>query len=145
MSRLFGLSCHSATRTFQIEYYSKGTPVSIDFYYEKLGENKDIVCVPLSGSLTSENCDYLMGCLETKIKSDYKHLILDCENLSYISSMGLGMIVRVHARMKKLGGDAKLANLHGAGAQILKLVGLNRLFEIYPNVESAVAAFEPAK
>lgn len=116
--------------------------MSIEFFYEKLGENQDIICVPLSGELTGDNCDYLMTCLESKVKTRYKNLILDCQNLTYISSMGLGTIVRAHSRMKKFGGDAKLANLHGAGATILKLVGLNRLFEIYPSVESAVEAFE---
>jgi anti-anti-sigma factor len=54
--------------------------------------------------------------------------------------MGLGMLVRVNSRMKKLGGDVKLAAVHGTVAQILGVVGLNRLFQIYSTVDEAIAA-----
>ena len=116
--------------------------MAIDFHFERVGENEDIVCVPLSGELNSDNCDYLMQCVEGRISAGFTKLILDCENLSYITSMGLGMLVRVNSRMKKVGGDVKLARLHGTGATILKLVGLDRVFQLYPTVEAAVAAHD---
>ncbi len=112
----------------------------IDFHYETVGKDKDIVSVVLSGKLSEENCDYLLECVEEHIREGRKKLILDCGHLSYISSMGLGMLVRVNARMKKLDGDVKLAALQSTVVQIMSVVGLNRIFQIYPTVDAAIAA-----
>jgi len=111
-----------------------------NFHYEKVGQNQDIVAVVLSGTLNEENCEYLLDCVKDEILDGRRKLILDCGQLTYISSMGIGMLVRVNARMKKLGGDVKLAAVHGAVAQVLGVVGLNRIFQFYPTVAEAIAA-----
>ena len=112
----------------------------IDFYYETAGKNEDMVTVVLSGNLDADNCEYLLTCVENQIKSGYQKLILDCGQLTYISSMGLGMLVRVNSRMKKVGGEVKLAALNTTVSKIVSLVGLDRVFHLYPTVEDAIAA-----
>jgi anti-anti-sigma factor len=112
----------------------------IDFHYEMIGKDKDIVAVVVSGKLDEENCHYLFECVEQQVEDGRKKLILDCGRLNYVSSMGLGMLVRVHARMNKIGGDVKLAALQTTVTQIMSVVGLNRLFHIYPTVDDAIAA-----
>ena len=112
----------------------------VDFYYQNCGSNKDIVSVVVSGKLDALHCDYLLNCVEQQIEEGYKKLILDCSELEYISSMGLGMLIRVHARMKKHGGDVKLAAVRGVAASLISLVCLDGVLEIYPTVEEAVAA-----
>ena len=89
----------------------------LDFYYEPVGEKGDIISVVVSGSLDAENCEYLLDCVESQIKDGYKKLILDCDGLTHISSIGLGMLVRVNSRMKKIGGDVKITGVKGAVAQ----------------------------
>jgi len=111
-----------------------------DFRYEKVGKDKDIVAVVLTGRLDETNCTYVLNCVEEEIRDGRKKLILDCGPLEYISSMGLGMLVRVNARMKKIGGDVKLAAVQGAVAQVLSVVGLNRIFQLYSTVDDAIAA-----
>jgi anti-anti-sigma factor len=111
-----------------------------DFSYAKVGKNHDILAVILSGKLDEETCHYLMDCVEGDVLDGRTKMILDCGNLEYISSLGLGTLVRVNSRMKKLGGDVKLANVNGLVAQVMGVVGLNKLFQIYPSVGEAVAA-----
>jgi anti-anti-sigma factor len=111
-----------------------------NFSYEKVGKNNDIITVVLSGTLDENNCNYLLDCVAEEILDGRKKLILDCGKLEFISSMGLGILVRVHSRMKKLGGDVKLAGVQGAVAQVLNMVSLNRIFESYPGVDEAIAA-----
>ena len=113
-----------------------------NFEYEKAGKNGDILAVVLEGSIDESNCEYVLQCVAEEILDGRTKVILDCNQLTYISSMGLGMLVRVHSRMKKLGGDVKLAAVHGAIAQIIGVVGLNRLFHIYPTVADAIAAHD---
>ncbi|MCE9531489.1 MAG: STAS domain-containing protein [Planctomycetes bacterium] len=111
-----------------------------DFKYEKVGQNRNIVAVVLSGTLDASNCDYLLDCIKDEILEGHNKLILDCGRLEFISSMGLGMLVRVNSRMKKLGGDVKLADVRSAVSHLLGVVGLNRIFQIYPTVGDAIEA-----
>ena len=111
-----------------------------NFHSEEVGKNQDIVAVVLTGTLDENSCDYLLGCVEDRILEGRKKLILDCGQVTYISSMGLGTLVRVNSRMKKNGGDVKLALVKGTVAQVMGVVGLNRIFQIYPSVDDAIAA-----
>ena len=114
--------------------------IMFNFSYEKVGKNQDIVAVVLSGTLDENNCNYLLGCVEDQILDRHTKLILDCRQVTFISSLGLGTLVRVNSRMKRIGGDVKLAAVQGAVAQVMRVVGLNRIFQIYPSVGDAIAA-----
>jgi anti-sigma B factor antagonist len=111
-----------------------------DFEYKTVGKDGDILALVPSGHLDESNCNYLLDCVKEEVLEGRKKLIVDCGGLEFISSMGLGMLVRVNSRMKKLGGEVKLADVHSTVAQILGVVGLNRLFQIYPTVAEAIAA-----
>jgi anti-sigma B factor antagonist len=111
-----------------------------DFRYETVGKNKDILNVVVSGSLDETNANYLLDCVQDNVLDGRKKVILDCSQLDYISSMGLGVLARVHSRMKKIGGDVNLAGIHGPVATIMNLVQFSRLFHFYPTVEDAIAA-----
>jgi anti-sigma B factor antagonist len=111
-----------------------------NFRYEKVGKDKDILAVVVSGNLDENNGNYLLDCVKEEILEGSKKLVLDCSHLNYISSMGLGVLVRVHSRMNKIGGDVKLAGIQGAVANIMNVIGFNRLFHLYPTVEEAIAA-----
>jgi anti-sigma B factor antagonist len=111
-----------------------------DFQYEKVGQSGDILAVVLTGTLDQSNCNYLLDCVAEEILEGRKKLIVDCGGLEFISSMGLGTLVRINSRMKKLGGDVKLANVHSFVAQAMSAVGLNKMFQIYPTVEEAITA-----
>ena len=66
-----------------------------DFRYEKVGKDKDIVAVVLTGRLDETNCTYVLNCVEEEIRDGRKKLILDCGPLEYISSMAHREIDRV--------------------------------------------------
>jgi len=111
-----------------------------NFRYEKVGKEQDILAVVVSGNLDESNANYLLDCVKDNILEGRKKLILDCGQLNYISSMGLGVLARVHSRMKKIGGDVKLAGVHGTVANLMNIVHFNRLFNLYPTVDEAIAA-----
>src|SRR5262245_52056329 len=111
-----------------------------NFHYEKVGKNQDIVAVVLSGILEESNCNYLLGCVADEVLEGRKKMILDCGHVTFISSMGLGTLLRVRSRMQKIGGDVKIASVHAAVTEVMRVVGLNRIFQIYPSVDDAIAA-----
>jgi anti-sigma B factor antagonist len=111
-----------------------------DFRYEKVGKDQDILDVVVSGSLDESNANYLLECVQDHVLDGRKKLILDCSQLNHVSSMGLGVLARVHSRMKKIGGDVKLAGIHGPVATVMEIVKFSRLFEFYPTLDAAIAA-----
>jgi len=108
---------------------------------ENVGRNKDIVRVVLAGILEESTCKHLLDCAENHIRGGCTKLILDCGQISFISSMGLGTLVRINTRMKKTGGDVKLAAVQGPVAEVLRVSGLHLIFETYPTSDDAIAAF----
>ena len=70
-------------------------------------------------------------------------IIVDCDKLSYISSYGLGVLLRIHKRARAAGGEVKLANVHSRIADLLNVVCFNRIFGIYPDVNRARLEFRP--
>jgi anti-sigma B factor antagonist len=111
-----------------------------DFRYKMVGKEQDILAVVLSGSLNEGNANYVLDCVQDKVLDGRKKLIFDCSQLNHISSMGLGVLARVHSRMMKVGGDVKLAGIHGTVATIMEIVKFGRLFHFYPTVDDAISA-----
>ena len=70
-----------------------------------------------------------------------KKVVLDLSRLTYVSSLGLGTLVRAHGQFKKAGGSLKFANLHTNVGDILHFAHLDRVFDLYPSVDEAVQAF----
>lgn len=113
----------------------------IDFNEQKLGDQEDILVIELFGHLDTMHCDYLYSVLEHRITDGWTKLILDCNDLKLISSMGLGMLMRVHSKMKKQGGIVRLARLQGPVATVIHLVMLDKVLNVYGTVEQAVDSF----
>ena len=111
------------------------------FYYSEV--NKDILIISADGGLNSENADQFVNEIGTLIEGGQTKIVVDCTRLNYISSYGLGVLVRLHARLAKRGGNVKLACVKGLVEQLLAVTRLNSLFEIYPDVDRACLMFRP--
>jgi len=114
----------------------------IDFDSYKTGEDDEILVMKVSGKLDNETSLYFFDCVESEIEDGSTKIVLDFEELGHISSLGLGMLVRVHSRMKSQGGDVKFAHIRGVAAEVVGAIGLNKLFHFHATVEEACQAFD---
>ena len=110
--------------------------------YRLFNEVNGVVVVVVRGRLNSEGSQFFWDCIEGQIEDGNKKLVVDCSEVEYISSVGLGALVRAHSRMKKMGGNVKLAAVRGIVIEAIQLVGLGHVFHIYSTVAEACAAFE---
>ena len=113
----------------------------MQLYYSEV--DNDILIVRADGGLNSENADQFVNELESLIKGGQSKIIVDCSRLDYITSYGLGVLVRLHAKLAKRGGSVKLACVKGFVEQVLAITRLNSIFEIYPDVNRARLMFRP--
>ncbi len=111
----------------------------MEFYYHDV--DKDVLILSADGGLIAATADQFAGELDQLVQLGCRKLIVDCTRLTYISSYGLGVLVRLHKKLASRGGDVKLAAIAGAIPKLLSMVRLDRVFEIYPTVDEAREAF----
>lgn len=105
------------------------------------GDYGDVSVVALWGDLGEQRCDFFFAMLVEPIDHGQNQLVIDCERLSFVTSMGLGMLLRVHARARKRGGEVKLAGVQPAVAEVFRVVRLNEVMPIFPTVQAAIDSF----
>lgn len=100
-------------------------------------DHQKVLVVELSGRLDTESADRFFAHLETAIRQGHKQLIVDCKALDHISSLGLGMMIRAHSRLKSIDGAVRFARLEGYIEEAFRVVGFDKLFDNFSSVEEA--------
>ena len=113
---------------------------SLEFYFR--GVNREVLVLSADGGLGSDTAAHFVDELKELIRGGATKLLIDCTQLTHISSLGLGILVRLHHTMAKQGGDVKLAAVRSLVVDLLGHLNLDRLFDIYPDVDSAMEAFD---
>ncbi|MDD1694062.1 MAG: anti-sigma factor antagonist [Methanoregula sp.] len=97
--------------------------------------------VSLSGRLDTNTSLLADTTLRQLIASEELQIVLNLENLNYISSSGLRVIIGSTRQLKKMHGDLKLACLKPSVKEIFHMTGFNRLFLFYDTVDTAIRSF----
>lgn len=111
----------------------------MEFYYDAV--DKDVLILSADGGLLSDSANDFVGELERYVTLGIAKLIVDCSRIDRISSHGLGVLVKLHKRMARLGGDVKLAAVSGTFGKLIRITGLGSVLEIYSTVDDARRAF----
>ena len=69
-----------------------------------------------------------------KIQSTFDNLthsvVLDCKDLDYISSAGLGLLISTQLRLNKSGANVKLINVGKFVRDVLRFSGFDKILEV---------------
>jgi len=114
----------------------------LEFYYHDV--DGDVLILAADGGINAANSAQFVDDLEKVVRAGVTKLIVDCAKIRYISSSGLGTLIRLHKRMCEGGGDVRLAAVDSAIVRMLEITRLNLVFHIYPTVDEARAAFRAA-
>ena len=106
---------------------------------EKKLDNVNILC--LSGRLDAYSSTELEKKLESLIKASQPHVVIDFQNLEYISSSGLRVLLMALKKTRKLEGDIKLACMQSFIKEVFDMAGFSQLFNIFDTDEAAVRHF----
>lgn len=102
----------------------------------------DVHVWTLDGGIDGTTNDLFVNEMQAVLDRGEKKIVLDLKDLSYISSMGLGTLLRVHKRFKAAGTRLKFANLHTTVGTLLRLTHLDSIFDLYNTVDDAVRSFD---
>jgi len=105
----------------------------------------DVVVVDLGSStvLDASTIDAVGRKLyELVEKQAHRKIILDFSQVRFLSSMILGVLIRLRKRSAAINGRVVLCGLRPELHKVFKISKLDSLFEFYPNEEEALKSFD---
>ncbi len=75
------------------------------------------------------------------LKENIRKIIFDLKDITMLDSTGVGIIVVSQAKIKKEGGELRIAGATGVVDEILKMTSVDKLVHVFPTVEAAAANF----
>jgi anti-sigma B factor antagonist len=95
--------------------------------------------VRLRGAATMDQTDALQERLLPLTTEVHPRLVLDLSALSFINSLGLGILVTAHVRCRRRGQPMLLVSPTPPVRQMLELTRLTDLFQVCRSVDEALA------
>ena len=93
------------------------------------------------GDLDASSSMKLDNVLSEGIKDKAKNIIVDCQNLNYISSAGLGVFMSYIQDFNDNKISFSLYNLSDKVRNVFSILGLEKLITIYNNETDAISSF----
>jgi anti-sigma B factor antagonist len=100
-----------------------------------------ITRITMIGYLDAHTAPDLERTMQSAVSEGNVRLVVDFSGLEYISSAGLGVFMVFIESVRSAGGDIKLAAMTERVFTVFDLLGFPVLFNIYPTVADATAAF----
>ena len=101
-----------------------------------------VTILDLNGELDAHTASELEAAIQ-KCKDDkLVQIVVNGDQLKYISSAGLGVFMAYIEEVRELGGDIKIASLQPKVFNVFDLLGFPLLFDIVDEENDAVLKFE---
>lgn len=104
--------------------------------------NDDVACLYLKGHLDAHHVDRFEKEMVKTIGNGMVKIIINGQQLSYISSAGMGIIMGYLDEVREKGGDIKLCELSEQVYEIFDLVGFTDIYEFLKNEAEAMERFK---
>ena len=101
----------------------------------------DIEVVRLTGSLDMYSFPRLESQIAALFHEKHYAVLLDCRDLDYIGSAGLGALIGFAKQARENGGDVKLLNVPDRIFKIIELLGFTKVLQVHRDEAGALASF----
>ena len=102
----------------------------------------DVKVIKLRGRLNlGVAVDSLRQAFDDLVAAGDCRFVIDLEEVSMLDSSGIGLLVRCLTAAKQNGGSLKLLKPSKFAVQTLRMTGLLNLFEVFEDLQSAIASF----
>jgi anti-sigma B factor antagonist len=102
----------------------------------------DIVVLEMAGRIILGNNARDVELKLAEILKERAHkIIFDMKGITMLDSTGVGILVVSQAKIKKDGGELRIAGAAGVVEDILKMTSVDKLVHLYPTVAEAATNF----
>jgi anti-sigma B factor antagonist len=110
-----------------------------------IGENEyeDVTVLSLEGRLDIMSSDGLQKKFDEVIdEKQRKQIVVDCRQLSFISSAGLRLFMIALKKLNKMNGKISFCSFNLNNRKIFEITGYDKFFSIYDTLDEALQAFK---
>ena len=108
-------------------------------------DGEGVSVIELKGYLDAHTATDLENAFQRLLNDKKYNIVVNCKDLSYISSAGLGVFMAYIEDVRKNKGDIKLTNMSPKVYNVFDLLGFPILYEIYKEEKEAVTRFREGK
>jgi anti-sigma B factor antagonist len=92
----------------------------------------------VAGEVDLSSAPVLRARIEELVHLGTQRLVVDLQDVGFMDSSGLSVLVACMKRMREAGGDLAVACPNGSILKVFTVTGLDRLFTIRPSVDEAI-------
>ncbi|WP_239069611.1 STAS domain-containing protein [Streptomyces sp. SID13666] len=93
--------------------------------------------VEIDGEVDAHTSPLVREAVIKLVDGGHRHFVLDLSFVSFMDSMGLGMVVAVTKRIREHEGSLRIASASGRIVRVFDISGLRNAYEIHPSPEEA--------
>lgn len=105
-------------------------------------DGEGVSVIDLKGYLDAHTAPDLESAFQKLLNEKKFNIVVNCKELSYISSAGLGVFMAFIEDVRKNQGDIKLTNMSSKVYNVFDLLGFPILYEIYKDELEAITKFK---
>jgi anti-sigma B factor antagonist len=105
-------------------------------------ERGAVTVLALHGFIDRHTIELLDKTLRGLFEKSRSKLVIDCAELTYISSNGMGVFISYVNKARNLGGDIRFCAMRDIAKTVITMLGLHRLFEVFDTRDAAVASYK---
>lgn len=83
--------------------------------------------------------------LRSLVGTGHVQVVMDLGKVGFIDSQGLGALISCLKVLRQGNGNLALTNVSEPVEAVLRITRLIRVFDVYPSVDDAIAAFGPGR
>ncbi len=107
----------------------------------KIENKNNIAILQITGNLDADSVAQFKKTAYKIVDDGCCRLVLDCQAMDFVDSMGLGALISLLRKVRTSQGDLKIAALKQDVHSIFEITRLHRLFEILPDWKTACEKF----
>ena len=105
----------------------------------KLNKQKNINLFHLSGELIDRNqASALLAEIDESISKGESKILLNLQELKYINSSGLNVLINILTKARKVGGEVAICCVNKKITELLVITKLDSIFNVKENEEKAI-------
>ncbi len=98
---------------------------------ECLNTEDNAINIKVSGEMDAYGCSQISNDLENLLNSDIvQHISLDIDNVTFLDSSGVGVIVFLFKRLKSSGGSLEISNVNGQPKELIDLLRVSSVIPV---------------
>ncbi len=98
----------------------------------------DLIVIDLKGQLDIYNSNDLKKLIEAYRQRGFHKFAVNLEGVTYLDSSTISVFIHCFQTLEKSQGKFVLAGLQGAPKEIFEMAKLHDVFELYPDITSAI-------